>query len=299
MTACEHWATNWRNGEEVGITAFYPDREVAIRQATRESHENFEEILEGLKNQEDVYDLFDPQDALNREFRQVTDRVALKSGKVFFDLEPVNDVVADHIIRHMREDSDFDPEPVAKFMERLAANPSEHSRSHLFKWLQSERFTINQDGKIVGYKGVNRANTVDGGDQYVSVHSGPAVVDGKPVNGHVPNMPGSVVQMPRSQVTFDPAQTCSAGLHVGTWSYAKSFGQVVLEVEVDPADVVSVPSDAGGTKMRCWRYKIVSVIDQPYDYAVKPYAPTEDYESYEDDYEDYDPYDDEDDDDNY
>lgn len=297
MTICEHWATNWRNKEEVGVTAFYPDKPVAIRQATRESHENFDEILDGLKNERDVYDLFDPQEALNREFRQVTDRVSLSGGRVHFDLVPVHDAVAEHIIRHMREDKEFDPEPLAKFMERLAANPSEHSREHLFKWLQSERFTINEDGKIVGYKGVNKSGTDSNGDvKFVSVHSGPAVVDGKPVNGHVPNQPGSVVQMPRDQVTFDPAQACSAGLHVGTWSYAKGFGQVVLEVEVDPADVVSVPSDANGTKMRCWRYKIVQVIDQPYGEAIKPYVPAEDYEEY--DY-DYDPYDDEDEDDNY
>ena len=277
MTVCENWAVNMRNGQPVGVTAFYPDKTMSIQQATKESHENFDEIYEGLKNGEDVYDLFDPQEALNRQFSQVTDRVAIKGGRVYFDLVPVQDVVADHIIRSLREDKGFDPEPHAKFMERLAANPSEHSREHLFKWLKAENFTINADGKIVGYKGVN----IGSPGQYKSTRSGPGVVvDGKPVNGYVPNQPGSVIQMPRNMVTFDPNQTCSAGLHVGTWSYAKAFAQAVLEVEVDPADVVSVPSDSGGQKMRVWRYKVIDVVDAPHQSAVKQGAalnPMEDY----------------------
>ena len=287
MTECRDWAVNWRNGEAVGVTAFYPDAPVSIQQATKDSHENFQDILDGLQRQEDVYDLFDPQTALNRKFEQVTDRVSLKGGRVYFDLVPVEDVVADHIIRSLNEDSGFDPEPHAKFMERLAANPNEHSREHLFKWLKAENFTINADGKIVGYKGVNMGNP----GEYKSTRSGPGVyVDGAPVKGYVPNQPGSVIQMPRDMVTFDPDQTCSAGLHVGTWGYAKGFAQAVLEVEVDPADVVSVPSDSGGQKMRVWRYKVIDVVDAPHQSAVKQGAalqPIEDYYD-DDDLEDYD-----------
>jgi hypothetical protein len=42
----------------------------------------------------------------------------------------------------------------------------------------------------------------------------------------------------------------------------------MLEVHVNPRDVVSVPTDSNWQKVRCCRYKVVDVIDQPYSTAV-------------------------------
>lgn len=287
---CEYF-TITQNGGRKTVVAFFPDREVPLQQATTDSHKNFDQIIKGLEDGDpEVYLLFDPEAKLNQEFAQVTDRVSLSNGKVFFDLVEVNDTVAEHIIRNLREDNGFDPKPLALFMERLAANPSEHSREHLYRWLAAEQFTITSEGKIVGYKGVN----VSTPGQFLSTRSGPnVIVDGKAVDGYVPNQPGSVVQMPRDKVTFDPNQTCSAGLHVGTWGYANGFGSATLEVEVDPADVVSVPSDSGGQKMRVWRYKVVKPVDAPYKSTIKP---LDDVYSQNDD---FDPWNDEDEDDNF
>jgi len=65
---------------------------------------------------------------------------------------------------------------------------------------------------------------------------------------------------------------CHTGLHVGTYAYASNFGQgALLEVQVNPRDVVSVPTDCSAAKMRTCRYVVVDTIDQPYTTAVKPY----------------------------
>jgi hypothetical protein len=132
----------------------------------------------------------------------------------------------------------------------------------LYDWLQDNDFTINQHGNIVAYKGVR---DIDG--QYFSLTSGSALVNGKEHNGRIPNDPGSVVSMPRSQVIHDPDKHCSVGLHAATYDFAKSFAGKdgpVLKIFVNPRDVVSVPSHHGADKFRCCRYTVGNAVLEAY-----------------------------------
>lgn len=222
-------------------------------------HPNYAAIIKGLLEQdESVVDLFDPSVVVSQKFQKVSDRVSVSGGRVFFDGDEVANALTRQILRFLEEGADFTP--LVNFFEKVEQNPSEDSKENLYRWLDSQDFTITTGGDIVGYKGVTEGLT--------SIHTGPAIVDGTAVNGHVPNQPGSVVEMARSQVTFDPDQACSFGLHVGTYDYARSFGRVVLEVHVNPRDVVSVPADHHDTKMRVCRYTVVDRIEAKYDEAV-------------------------------
>jgi hypothetical protein len=120
----------------------------------------------------------------------------------------------------------------------------------LFDWLKSEDFTITEDGDILGYRYLR--------DDFTSYHSGPGIVNGVPTNGHLDNSVGNVVEMARSSVTHDPRSSCASGLHVGNWGYSGNQSNIV-EVIVNPRDVVSVPVDAGGSKMRVCRYTVSKV----------------------------------------
>jgi hypothetical protein len=147
----------------------------------------------------------------------------------------------------------------------VQSNPNEHSKEQMYEWLDRRDFTITSDGLIVGYKGV----APDGNGGYLSIHEGQAIVDGETVKGRIPTNPGSTVEMPRSEVQWDPSVGCHRGLHVGTWDYASSFAQgTVLEVHVNPRDVVSVPTDSDAAKVRCCRYTIVREIAVPYSTPV-------------------------------
>jgi hypothetical protein len=212
-------------------------------------------------DQEAALDLMDAIKAAQSRFRKVTDRVAVSgAGVVTFDGDEVHNSLADAIVRAMREGSDFTG--LVKFMENIYQNPRKHSRDNLFDWLNTHEFTITPDGLLVGYKGVN----ADLG----SCSSGPGIVNGQPVNGHLDNSVGNVLEMARSEVQHDPSVGCSVGLHVGTWDYASSFGPVVVKVLVNPRDVVSVPTDCGWQKMRVCRYKVAEIIDNPVDSFVDP-----------------------------
>lgn len=238
------------------VTAFDPTSAKPIKQADSR-HPHWHAIVAGLKNGDtSVFSLFDVQGGLVKQMTALSDRVTFDGSNILFDGDPQEGPLADHLLRCL-EAGVQNYEPVVKFWEKVATNPDARSREQLFTWLQSHKFTITEDGDILGYKGVYP--TTSG---FESSHSGTAFVDGVQfANRRIPNNIGTVVTMPRSAVANDPNVACHYGLHVGDWSYASSFARVCLEVHVNPRDVVSIPRDSGARKMRCCRYKVVKTRD--------------------------------------
>ena len=226
-------------------------------------NQDFDEIRR-LCEAEDlsVIDLFNPEGAIRMRFEDISDRVTVQKGQVYFDGDPVKNTLTEHILRALDEGADF--EPLVRFFENIAANPVHHSREQLYNWLDTHDFTINQRGMIVGYKSVQLQD--DG--SFRSIHAGPGVVNGKVYqNEKLPQNIGSVVEVPRSYVNHKPSVGCSQGLHVGTYDYAKRFsGNTVLKVEVNPRDVVSVPNH--DQKVRVCRYRVLQVVDGKVDRAL-------------------------------
>lgn len=225
-----------------------------------ESHPSYDEIVECLIAGEPCEDLFDTAKAAGARFAKITERVAVQGGGVYFDGDRIDNACATQIVRFLDEGVE-DFSPLVAFFEKVQTNPNEHSREQLYTWLANRAFTITSAGDIVGYKGVDRG--------FLSIHSGRAIVDGTVVVGRIPNEVGSIIEMPRSEVTHDPSQGCHTGLHVGTYEYANGFTQgPILEVHVNPRDVVSVPTDCSWAKVRTCRYTVVRAIDQPYTESV-------------------------------
>jgi hypothetical protein len=211
------------------------------------------------------------QGGLVSRLTSLSDRVSFDGRNILFDGDIQTGPLADHLFRCL-ESGVQDYAPVVKFWEKVSTNPDTRSREQLFTWLQNCDFTITEEGDILGYKGV----VTRGEGQFLSVHSGSAYVDGVEIKGQIPNNPGTVVTMPRSQVKNDPNTHCSYGLHVGDWAYASSFGRgATLEVHVNPRDVVSIPNDHSYAKMRTCKYKVVKVRE------TASRKPIESFDSYE------------------
>lgn len=209
-------------------------------------------------------DLCDTEKAVAKRFERLSERVTVANGKVYLDGDEVNTALTRQIERFLREGvSDW--VPLVNFFEKVTANPNDHSRDQLFEWLNRHDVTITPEGDCVFYKGVQER---DG--KFYSIHAGEAIVDGEVVKGTIPNVPGSVIEMPRESVQHDPSVGCHRGLHAGTFEYASTYGNKLLEVRVSPRDVVSVPTDCNWQKVRCCRYTVVDVIDSKYDGPVLP-----------------------------
>lgn len=257
------------------INVFVPDHGFLTADS---DHPSFGMIVRALTADEQISDeqmvaLFNVAEGVSVAVAQnaaLSSRVSITDGQIVLDGNVLSEALTDHILKLASEQSG-DLTGWVRFLERIDANPNEHSRKALFSWLDSlgrndDGITIDaKTGFLVGYKGVAKLED----DSLVSVHSGPAIVDGvEHKSGQVPNAVGSVIEMRRDDVQHDPSIGCSRGLHVGTWAYASGWAQgAVLEVHVDPADVVSVPTDCDAQKMRCSKYEVVNVLDVPYSSA--------------------------------
>lgn len=227
------------------------------------SHPHFDEIVAGLTaGDESVWDLFDVAKGIMTKFAQITDRVAWNGSEVLWDGDPLNSVLSEQLGRAIQEGKTANYTALAKFWEKLEANPNAHSREQAYKFLAAHQFQITAEGDVVGFKGVR-----DNGDgTYNSTAT--SQVTGKPsgyVNGKalpertfITQSLGDTVHLPRSEVVHDPKQACRRGLHVATYNYANSYG-TVLEVTFDPGHICSVPDDGRGEKVRVWKYKAIRV----------------------------------------
>jgi len=138
-------------------------------------------------------------------------------------------------------------DPLLNFWKKVQKNPSRESKKDLFRFVEHNNFPITNDGNFIAYKKV-------GGD-FKDLHT-----------RQIDNSPGKIVEMNRKDVNGDRNQTCSRGLHVASYNYAKfDYGgradsnHIMLEIEVDPMDVVSVPVDYGSQKCRTCRYIVLGV----------------------------------------
>jgi hypothetical protein len=203
------------------------------------SHPNFSDVAEAIKDQQwDLIPaLIDIPKAINQWAQGV---VEIVGNQVFYQGEVVVNALADHIMEMISQG--FSVDPLKNFLIKLMANPSYRSREQLFGFVEANQITITPDGDLLLYKKV-RSNFTD-------------IYTGK-FNNNI----GQVVEMPRSKVDDDPNRTCSEGLHVCSLGYLDHFGGAsdpVVLVKVDPADVVSVPTDYNNTKMRVAKYEVVA-----------------------------------------
>lgn len=269
MTALPHFYSSGMGGVAV-INVFDKDAAQPIKTADSK-HPHWAEIIALVEQgDESVFELFDVARGVMHKFHQVTDRVSWDGTNVLWDGDPVHSVLSDQLSRAIQDGDTRNYSALAKFWEKLESNPNAHSREQAYDFLAAHAFQITEDGDVVGFKGVT-----DNGDGTYSSWAASRVA-GKPaayVNGEalpplvrVTQRVGDTVTMPRSEVVHDPNQACERGLHVATRDYAASYG-VVMEVHLNPRDICSVPSDAGGDKVRACRYVVAGVAQDESVYA--------------------------------
>jgi hypothetical protein len=249
------------------------------------THENYTSILDLLLDELDEDDrLLSPAKVASDKLSILSERVTYRGGSLYFDGDLLGTGLADHIIRLIETDPDQENgdqnwSAFVNFLEKLATNPSRQSREHLFQFIESNGMTVTEDGMLLGYKGVNNDGT--------SSHAGYGIVDGVVYdNAHLPNQVGSVVEIPRSMVDNDRGIACSTGLHVGNYSYARSFAPKLLRVLVNPRDVVSVPEDHQNKKIRVSRYEVLEEND--IEYTDPTYFAEKDDDDFAEDVPEYD-----------
>jgi len=172
----------------------------------------------------------------------------VENGVVLYKDRALPCNLSDKIIS-LKKDS-IPVESYLKFAEKLFENPSFRAVNELYDFLMRQGCIINKDGDFVAYKRVK--------DDYYDVFS-----------GKILNKPGTRVTVPRNEVDDNRDHECSFGIHAGGWNYVLTYsGTRILEVAINPSDVVSVPKDCNFGKLRTCSYYITREI--PNEEWVRP-----------------------------
>ena len=228
------------------------------------NHPSFERAKEALAAEEwdRLENLFDVSKAVEDYLDQDAE-IEVKDGAVLFQGEVVHGMVVDKILDFMRKNLPY--QPLVKFLSKLMDNPSHRAVDELYTFLEHKSMPITPEGNFLAYKGV----TSDFKDHY---------------SHKFDNSVGSVLKMRRNGVCDNAGVGCSSGFHAGSYEYAKGYthnGGNLMIVEINPADVVSVPTDCSCQKLRTAEYKVVG------HYETVEAPPLD--EGLNDDFYDYDP----------
>jgi len=250
---------------------------------------NFNAVKDELKKGDDLdmerlKQLLDVQAAVQT---YVHGAVSVENGIVKHNGSELHGVVVEKILSFMRDG--LDHRPLVAFLERLLANPSRRAIEELYTFLEHKNMPITPEGHFIAYKGVGADfYSITGGDNS-------KVLQGTTNDrGQILNAVGETIEVTRNYVDDDARRGCSAGLHAGSYEYAENFanGHLML-VQIDPADVVSVPTDCSCQKLRTSKYKVVDEIqptgplsDQFNDsYVDDDFYGDDDYDEFDEDYD--------------
>jgi hypothetical protein len=232
-------------------------------------HLNYKMILEALPSatSDELLEMIDIEKAVATFSDGL---VEIKNGQVTYEGEVVHGSISKRILEFMSKGLPF--QPLVNFLNNLMENPSMQSQKELYDFLEHEHLPITEDGYFLAYKAVRS----DYMDKYRGVF-----------DNHV----GNVCEMTRSKVDDDRGRGCSNGLHAGALNYVAGYGSLesgdkIVIVKINPADVVSVPSDCNYEKLRTCRYEVVGEYQGE---LLKPlYSSVFSEDDYEDEDEDYD-----------
>lgn len=194
----------------------------------------FEQVVTCIRENrlQDIPEILDSEAAFAKK------GLVLKDGLLYMGTDALPDSLSKRVLGLLEANMPIDI--MVKFWENLKANPSFNSRKMLYAFLEHNGHPLTEDGCFIAYRGVT--------DDFKDVHT--KMFD---------NSVGQTAEVRRDQVDDNPNNTCSNGLHVACYDYAKGFGPQLIEVKVNPKDVVAVPVDYNGTKMRVCKFEVVAV----------------------------------------
>ena len=182
--------------------------------------------------------------------------LSVNSMGVTYSGRPLHTIDAERVMAFMWDKLSY--KPIANYIVRKMKNPSSRAIREMYNFLEHRGMPLTLRGTFIAYKGVTTDFWSINGNVETVVLQGE--VDS---TGRLLNKVGATIEVERSSVDDDFRQGCSHGLHAGSLSYAKGWGQRVVLVEIDPADVVSVPEDCNCQKLRCCKYTIVGEYSGP------------------------------------
>lgn len=159
------------------------------------------------------------------------------SGKT---INLAENIIVSRIVENFKKGVEFNY--LLQFLDNVAENPSNTAIQELYMFLEDNSLPITPDGYFLAFKRITK--------DYTDCRT-------KTFDNRV----GAIVEMKREDVDADRERTCSAGLHFCAKGYLPCYhGDRIVVVKINPADVVSIPSDYNNMKGRCCKYMVVAEV---------------------------------------
>lgn len=234
------------------------------------SHLAYQRLLNAIKanDWDTVRDVIDPKQMV---IDYGNGNISIQGDTLYWHGHELHNSLTRRMVEMIHQE--FPVEPLANFMSNLMQNPSKQAVDELYGFLEHNTLPITPDGHFLAYKRVQ-------GD-YLDCHSRsvlnkPAVYltddDREQLAEYQETNPKVSVEvvdgvtrvsMARYMVDDRRENTCSTGLHFCSREYLEHFwGDRIVIVKINPADVVSIPVDYNNAKGRTCCYTVVDEIDK-------------------------------------
>jgi len=212
------------------------------------THITYTKVLDAIKanDWETVKDVIEPKKVV---LNYGQGNVSIQGETLFWKGAEMHNSLSKRMIQMLQDG--FPIEPLVLFMENLLNNPSYRAVNELYGFLEKNSLPITPDGCFLAYKKVR--------DDYMDIHS-----------GTFNNSVGMTCEMERNKVDDNQNNTCSYGLHFCSKEYLPSFGNSdsrTMILKINPADVVSIPTDYNNSKGRACRYEVIGELGVEVDEA--------------------------------
>lgn len=176
-----------------------------------------------------------------------SDLTISKEGIVTINGDVLPSSLSKVIVALYKEDAPIDC--FIKFWNKLNQNPSHKAVNRLYDFVDKHNITILPDGNLLLYRVVRRTKQPG---VFVDIYT-----------GTIKQAIGETISMARNKVDDDSAVGCSRGLHCASWSYTNYYGKAysgedaVVNVSVNPANVVAIPDEMNMSKLRVCEFTIL------------------------------------------
>lgn len=213
-------------------------------------HQNFSEIKEIASQIVKTSSCTEKQFSNLKSFSSIKEKlinwgagyVTVVNSQIYYKNELIDDVLSKFIL-YLVKNNDQDLQYWCNFLDTIQNCSSSHVYDRLFLFISKNDLAISKDGRSIYAWKVIGSNYKD---KYTNT---------------IDNSIGQYVSMPRNKVTIDNNISCSSGLHVASLDYLRSCyaatGDRLVIVKVNIEDIVSIPNDYEGSKIRVSAYSVV------------------------------------------
>ena len=189
-------------------------------------------LIESLKYNESIVEVIEIKKS---DFELKNNKAYYKGIELSIDLFNV-------LKAAFEKQNDKNNKTIINFVNLLMQNPDKDVIRQIYPFLMHNDIKICNNGYLLTYKSIRKDFT----DHYTGTYD---------------NSVGKYVKMDRDKVDPNPNKTCSHGLHVGSLSYIDQIysNNIIVSCIVNPMNVVSIPTDYNGAKMRVCEYKVSAV----------------------------------------